>query len=70
MVAEAQSPDPEDFVCDICHTSTSSEQQLVNHRKLHLQSWWPFTRTRAAGKDSLVSPPWRTLIDMHPAKFK
>ena len=64
MLVEAQSPDPEDFVCDICCTSISSEQQLVKHRQIHLQSWWP--STRAYGNNSLVSPPQCTLIDMHP----
>ena len=64
-LAEAQSPDPENFMYDICHTSISSEQQLVKYRQIHLQSWWPSTRTRAAGNNSLVSPPWCTLIDTH-----
>ena len=63
MLVEAQSPDPEDFVCNICHASISSEQQLVKHRQIHLQSWWPLTR--AYGNNSLVSPPQCTLIDTH-----
>ena len=65
-LVEAQSPDPEDFICDIYHTSISSEQQLVKHRQIHSQSWWPSTRTRAYGNNSLVSPPRHTLIDIHP----
>ena len=65
MLVEAESPDPEDFICDICHTSISSEQQLVKHRQIHLQSWWPSTRTRAYGNNSLVSPSQHTLIDTH-----
>ena len=65
ILDDAQSPDPEDFVCDICRASISYEQQLVKHRQIHSQSWWPSTRTRASGNNSLVSPPWRTLIDMH-----
>ena len=64
MLVEAQSPDPEDFVCDICRASISSEQQLVKHRQIHSQSWWP--STRAYGNNSLVSPPRHTLIDTHP----
>ena len=64
MLVKAQSPDPEDLVCDICRTSISSKQQLVKHRQIHSQSWWP--STRAYGNNSLVSPPWCTLIDMYP----
>ena len=64
-LVEAQSPDPEDFVFDICCASISSEQQLVKHRQIHSQSWWPSTRTRAYSNNSLVSPPRHTLIDMH-----
>ena len=64
MLVEAQSPDTEEFVCDICRTSISSEQQLVKHRQIHSQSWWP--SCGAYGNNSLVSPPRHTLIDMHP----
>ena len=63
MLVEAQSPDPEDFICDICSASISSEQQLVKHTQIHSQSWWPLTRVY--GNNSLVSPPQHTLIDMH-----
>ena len=31
-----------------------------------MQSWWPSTKTRAYGNNSLVSPPQHTLIDTHP----